>query len=68
MNVIDNVAMKKIGFDAGTTPLIYTTHASSMSTNATTAAATLGAVSRKLQIFDKDDNSLGSIPIYDAMT
>jgi hypothetical protein len=68
MNMIDNVSMKKIGFDAGTSPRIYMTHAASMSTNATIAAAALGAVSRKLQIFDKDDNSLGFIPIYDAIT
>ncbi len=68
MNTIENVNIRKIGYDAGTTPNIFSTVNSSISTNGTQTASSLGTVSRKLQVFDKDGSSIGFIAIYNTIT
>ncbi|WP_409345456.1 glycosyl hydrolase family 28-related protein [Paenibacillus sp. MBLB4367] len=68
MNTIENVIYKKIGYDAGTTPNIFSTVNAGISTNGTQTASTLGTVSRKMQVFDKDGSPIGFIPIYNTIT
>ncbi|MDF2716616.1 MAG: hypothetical protein K0R28_3541 [Paenibacillus sp.] len=68
MNTIENVKIRKIGYDAGTTPNIFSTANASISTNAAASASTLGSLTQKLQIFDKDGSSIGFIPIYSTIT
>lgn len=34
----------------------------------TVAATTLGSVTRSMEVFDRDGNSLGFVPIYDSIT
>jgi hypothetical protein len=68
MNTIENAAVRKIGYDAGTTPNIFSTVNAGISTNGTQAATSLGTVSRKMQVFDKDGSPIGFIPIYNTIT
>jgi hypothetical protein len=68
MNTIENVSALKIGYDAGTTPNIFSTVNSSISTNGAQTASSLGKVERKLQVFDKDGSSIGFLPIYNTIT
>ncbi|GAA3400046.1 right-handed parallel beta-helix repeat-containing protein [Paenibacillus hodogayensis] len=68
MNTIENVALRKIGYDPGTTPNVFSTLNAGISTNGTVTASTLGVVARKFPIFDKDGNSIGFIPIYSTIT
>ncbi|WP_158301986.1 right-handed parallel beta-helix repeat-containing protein [Paenibacillus mesophilus] len=68
MNTIEYVKIRKIGYDAGTTPKIFSTANASISTNAAASATTLGTLSQKIQIFDKDGSSIGFIPIYSTIS
>ncbi|WP_176706803.1 glycosyl hydrolase family 28-related protein [Paenibacillus hemerocallicola] len=68
MNTIENVTVRKIGYDAGTLPNVFSSVNAGISTNATATATALGTLSRKFQIFDKDGGSIGFIPVYSTIT
>lgn len=68
MNMIQSVGVAKIGYDAGTMPNIFSANSGSISTNAAATASTLGSVSRKLPVYDKDGGSIGFLPVYSNIT